>query len=294
MIGRWRHFRPAFRDLVSLGRYDRPIGIWLLMWPCWWSITLARPDGATLASLLGLFLLGAAAARAGGCAWNDLVDRDADRRVERTRDRPLAAGRLGTGTALAFIALHLSACAAVLPLLAPAARLLALAAVPLVLLYPFAKRFTWWPQAWLGVTFNWGALAGWAAATGEAPGPPALLLYAAGIAWTLGYDTLYAYQDREGDILAGIRSSAVRLGGGGRRFAAAAAAAAAGLAGLALAAAGSGWAAWAGLAGFALLLVRAALAADLADPASCLAAFRASHPAAAALFAGLLADALMS
>ncbi len=282
--------RVAFRDLVSLGRYDRPIGIWLLMWPCWWSIALAQPDGRSLLILLVLFLIGASAARAGGCAWNDLVDRKVDRKVARTKDRPLAAGRLGTRTAIVYIVVHFLVCAGILFLLPLPAVLVLFLSVPFVAVYPFAKRFTWWPQIWLGVAFSWGALAGWVAAEGVPFATPSLLLYAAGIAWTVGYDTLYAYQDRKGDVAVGIRSSAVVLGHRGIPFVALCYSLSLVLLGLSLLSVSSGWVAWMGLAGFAGFLAFSLAKVDLDDPASCLRGFRVGHPAALMFFVGLAAD----
>ncbi len=277
-------------DLVALGRYDRPIGIWLLAWPCAWGVALARPAPIDLAVLCVILLAGSALARAGGCAWNDLVDRDLDASVERTRNRPLAAGRIGPRAALAFIAAHLALAASLLVLLPATAVWLVPASLPLVLLYPLAKRFTWWPQVWLGFTFNWGALVGWSAATGGWPGPAALLLYAGCIVWTVGYDTLYAYQDRAGDAAAGIRSAAVRLGRRGRGFVAIAYAVAVAVFAVTLAATGAGAPAWLGLAGFGIVSIWYTATVDLEDPVSCGSAFRGAHRAALVWFVGLAAD----
>ena len=285
------HRRPTLlADLVALGRYDRPIGIWLLAWPCAWGAALARPGPAELAGLCVVLLTGAALARAGGCAWNDLMDRELDASVARTRDRPLAAGRIGAGAACAFIAVHLIAAASLLPLLPSAAVWLVPGSLPLVLLYPLAKRFTWWPQVWLGLTFNWGALVGWSAATGSWPAAGALLLYAGCILWTVGYDTLYAYQDRTDDVTTGIRSAAVRLGRRGRGFVAGAYIAAAAVFAAALAVAGAGPGAWLGLAGFGAVSAWYTATVDLDDAASCGTAFRGAHRAALVWFAGLAAD----
>ncbi len=282
--------RSLLTDLVALGRYDRPIGIWLLAWPCAWGAALARPQPAGLLALCLVLLAGSALARAGGCAWNDLMDRKLDAAVARTRDRPLAAGRIGAGTALAYIAGHLVAAASLLLLLPAPAAWLVPGILPLVLVYPLAKRFTWWPQVWLGVTFNWGALVGWSAASGGWPTPTALCLYAGCILWTVGYDTLYAYQDRTDDRAAGIRSAAVRLGAAGRPFVAGAYAAAAGVFAAALLLAGSGAPAWIGLAGFVSLSAWHTATVDLRDGASSGRAFRGAHRAALIWFAGLAAD----
>jgi 4-hydroxybenzoate polyprenyltransferase len=197
------------RPYAVLARWDRPIGSWLLLLPGWWALALA-PGGPDL-GLLALFGIGAVAMRGAGCVINDLIDRDLDARVERTRHRPLASGQLGVPQALGFLVLQLLVGLLVLSAFNRFAVAVALASVPLIVIYPLMKRITWWPQAFLGITFNWGALTGWAAATGGLA-PPALLLYAAGFFWTLGYDTIYAHQDKADDALIGVRSSARRLG----------------------------------------------------------------------------------
>jgi 4-hydroxybenzoate polyprenyltransferase len=181
---------------AALGRWDRPIGTWLLLWPCFWSTALAAPAGAPPdASLLALFGVGAFAMRGAGCTINDLWDRDIDRQVERTRNRPLASGALGVGEAVGFLGAQLSAGLAVLLALPPYAVGLGFCSVPLFSLYPLAKRFTAYPQAVLGLTFNWGALMGLAATHGALMAwPVALPLYAGGVWWTLLYDTIYAHQ----------------------------------------------------------------------------------------------------
>ena len=203
------HLPERLRPYAVLARWDRPIGTWLLLWPCWWALALApgRPDWW----LVPLFGIGAVAMRGAGCVVNDLTDRELDAPVARTRERPLASGRLGVPQALAFLALQLLVGGLVLLAFNGVAVVLALASLPLIAIYPWMKRITWWPQAFLGITFNWGALVGWAAATGELA-TPALLLYAAGFFWTLGYDTIYAHQDKADDALIGIKSTARRLG----------------------------------------------------------------------------------
>ena len=200
----------AWRPYLLLARVDRPIGTWLLLWPCWWSLALAGtpwPDPV----LLVLFAVGALLLRGAGCCWNDIVDRDLDGRVERTSTRPIPSGQLTLAQASVFmVALGLLGLAVLLSFNRFAV-LVGLASLAPVVIYPFMKRITWWPQAFLGLAFNWGALLGWAAARGELGWPP-VVLYLAGIAWTLGYDTIYAHQDREDDALVGVRSSARRLG----------------------------------------------------------------------------------
>ena len=203
----------AVRPYASLMRLDRPIGTWLLFWPCAWSVALAGIDGRW--ALFAWLLLGALAMRSAGCAYNDIVDRDLDARVERTRLRPLASGRLSLKAAWALVA-GLSAVGLVVLLqLEPAAQLVALASIAPVAAYPFMKRITWWPQAWLGLVFSWGALVGWPAVTGRFE-LPALILWFGSIFWVIGYDTLYAIQDIEDDALVGVKSSARALGGRAR------------------------------------------------------------------------------
>jgi 4-hydroxybenzoate polyprenyltransferase len=200
----------ALRPYASLMRLDRPIGTWLLYWPCAWSVALAGVGGKW--ALFAWFALGAFAMRSAGCVYNDIVDRDLDRRVARTRLRPLASGRVGVGAAWALaLALGLVGLVVLLQL-ERTAQLVALASLAPVAAYPFMKRITWWPQAWLGLVFGWGALVGWPAVTGSLALAP-LLLWLGTIAWVVGYDTLYAVQDVEDDALVGVRSSARALGG---------------------------------------------------------------------------------
>ncbi len=197
------------RPFASLIRLDRPIGTWLLYWPCAWSVGLAGVDGHW--SLFGWLLLGAFAMRSAGCAYNDIVDRDLDRQVERTRLRPLASERVSVGAAWVLIALLCGLGFLVLFQLNRTAQLVALASIALVAAYPFMKRVTWWPQAWLGLVFSWGALVGWPAVTGSL-GWPMLALWLGTIFWVLGYDTLYAIQDKEDDALVGVKSTALLFG----------------------------------------------------------------------------------
>ena len=276
------------RPYARLSRLDRPIGTWLLLFPCWWSAALAAPPAANW-HLFPLFAAGALALRGAGCTWNDVLDRDLDARVARTRDRPLPAGEVTVRRALAWLAVQLAAGAAVLLQMNRFAVATGLASLVLVVLYPLAKRVTFWPQLALGLAFNWGALLGWAAVAGGL-GPPALLLYAGGIFWTLGYDTIYAHQDRPDDPAAGIKSSARALGvAGSRPWLLAFHAAAAALFGAAGAAAGMGWPFWLGLAlGLGQLAWQAA-AVDLGDPGDCLAKFRSNRLFGWLLLAGIAA-----
>ncbi len=197
------------RDFALLARFDRPIGWWLLFWPCAWGVWLT---GAGFQWELVLWLLlGAVAMRGAGCVYNDIVDADLDRRVERTAQRPVASGRVSKKAAWAWL---LALCAVgllVLFQLRFEAQLVALGSLLLVAAYPFMKRITWWPQAWLGLVFTWGAPVGWIALRGDRLEVLAAL-YAGAICWCIGYDTIYALQDKEDDALVGIRSSALRLG----------------------------------------------------------------------------------
>ena len=200
---------PRLRPYASLMRLDRPIGTWLLYWPCAWSVALAGVDGRW--DLFGWLALGAFAMRSAGCVYNDIIDRDLDVKVERTRLRPLASRRVSLRSAGLLIGLLCLIGLLVLLQLKWAAAVVALTSVAPVALYPFMKRITWWPQAWLGLVFSWGALVGWPAVRGSLAWP-ALLLWFGSIAWVIGYDTLYAIQDIEDDALVGVKSSARRLG----------------------------------------------------------------------------------
>ncbi|PWC40698.1 4-hydroxybenzoate octaprenyltransferase [Azospirillum sp. TSO22-1] len=207
-IDRWAP--PSVRPYLLLARLDRPIGTWLLLFPCWWSAALASP-GLPDPWLFVLFAVGAVTMRGAGCTVNDILDRDFDARVERTRARPIPSGRVSVRQALAFLVLQLLIGLAVLLQFNATTIALGVLSLVLVFTYPLMKRITWWPQAFLGLAFNWGALVGWTAVRGELEWP-ALALYAGGIAWTLGYDTIYAHQDKEDDARIGVKSTALRLG----------------------------------------------------------------------------------
>tara|TARA_R110002020_G_scaffold12114_8_gene44817 strand:- start:47 stop:964 length:918 start_codon:yes stop_codon:yes gene_type:complete len=200
----------AVRPYALLARFDRPIGWWLLFWPCAWGVALAGGAIGRWDLLLWL-LLGSIAMRGAGCVYNDIVDRDLDRQVARTRSRPLASGAVSLKAAWIWLGILCLIGLLVWLQVNGTAKLVALGSLALVAAYPFMKRITWWPQAWLGLVFSWGALVGWLAID------PAfhwsmVLLYAGSIFWVIGYDTIYALQDREDDALVGIRSSALRLG----------------------------------------------------------------------------------
>lgn len=199
------------RPYALLARFDRPIGWWLLFWPCAWGVFLA--GGATTHWSLALWMLaGAISMRGAGCVYNDIVDRDLDRQVERTRLRPVASGAVSVRSAWIWLILLSLIGLIVLLQLRREAQLVALASLVPVAAYPFMKRITWWPQVWLGIVFSWGALVGWIGVTGAGSGAMALL-YAGSIFWVIGYDTIYALQDREDDALVGVKSSALRLAG---------------------------------------------------------------------------------
>jgi len=285
----------AARPYLRLIRFDRPIGTWLLLFPCWWSLALAAaadgrwPDWR----LMLLFAVGALVMRGAGCTVNDLADRDYDAKVARTAMRPIPSGQISPRQALAFLALELLAGLLVLVQLNGFAILLGVAALPLVFAYPFMKRFTYWPQAWLGLTFNWGALLGWAAATGGLAWPP-VLLYGAGILWTLGYDTIYAHQDKEDDALIGVKSSALRLGERTRPWLAGFYAGAAALLAAAGLAAGLGWPFLLAVALVAGHFAWQLAGLDTEDPADCLMRFKSNRFVGWTLLAGLLADSALA
>ena len=200
------------RDLAMLARFDRPVGWWLLFWPCAWGVLLAGAPWSAQWPLLLWLLLGSIAMRGAGCVYNDIVDADLDRKVARTASRPVASGRVPNTLAWGWLLALCTIGLVVLLQLRWQAQLVALGSLVLVAAYPFMKRITWWPQAWLGLVFTWGALVGWTALRSDRWEVLAAL-YAGAVFWCVGYDTIYALQDREDDALVGIKSSALRLGG---------------------------------------------------------------------------------
>ncbi len=262
----------AWRPYLRLARLDRPIGTWLLLWPCWWSLALAA-DGWPDPVLFLLFGLGALIMRGAGCCWNDITDRDYDGRVERTAARPIPSGEISVTQAVVFMICLSLAGLGILLTFNAFAILVGVASLLPVAVYPFMKRITWWPQFFLGIAFNWGALLGWAAVRGELGWAP-LLLYVGGIAWTLGYDTIYAHQDKEDDALIGVKSSARRLGAGTRPALWAFYAVAIALFTAAGWTVGLGWPFYAGMAVAAAQLAWQAARTDFDDPGNCLTAFR--------------------
>jgi 4-hydroxybenzoate polyprenyltransferase len=281
------------RPYARLARLERPIGWWLLLLPGWWAVILAQVPQGGLPDIgaLALFLAGAILMRGAGCTFNDIVDRRLDAAVERTRLRPIASGQVATGQAVAFLGAQLIAALLILLQFNPLTIALGAASLALVAIYPFMKRITHWPQLFLGLAFNWGALLGWAAIGGSLPAA-AIALYVGGIFWTLAYDTIYAHQDKEDDILIGVKSTALKLGSATRQwlvffFAAA-------LAMIALA----GWLAGAGpafLAGVVAAAVHAGWQVrhlDTDDPGNCLAVFRSNRDFGLLILAGSLAACL--
>lgn len=287
---------PAWRPYLRLARADRPIGSWLLLLPCWWSAAIAAiAAGWPLPNLwhMLLFAIGAVAMRGAGCTYNDLVDRDIDGRVERTRSRPLPSGQVTPRQAKLFMGAQIGVGAAVLLALAePFAWAVGIASLVVVAVYPFMKRITSWPQSVLGLAFSWGALMGWAAAFGRLDAP-ALLLYAGSILWVIGYDTIYAHQDREDDAIVGVRSTALLFGERTPLFLSLFYAAAVAMFALALWSLGAPLLAYAGLAAFALHLVWQLRRLDIADPDLCLALFKSNRDAGLIFLAGLMAAALL-
>ncbi len=210
-----RYAPPFARPFLRLSRADRPIGTWLLLLPCWWGLALAiLYDQSPRWEDLWIFTgcgIGAFLMRGAGCTWNDITDRHIDGQVERTRSRPIPSGQVSVEAAVAWMVIQTLLAAVILLTFNTAAIGLGFLSLLLVTIYPFAKRFTWWPQVFLGLAFNWGALLAWTAHTGVLQ-PPAILLYAGGIAWTLFYDTIYAHQDTDDDALIGVKSTARLFG----------------------------------------------------------------------------------
>ncbi|MDH3229085.1 MAG: 4-hydroxybenzoate octaprenyltransferase [Alphaproteobacteria bacterium] len=280
------------RPWMRLARLDRPIGTWLLLLPCWWSVALAtaaRPEpGWPNPWLLLLFAVGASVMRGAGCTWNDITDREYDGKVARTANRPIPSGQVSVRGAVVFMALLMLTGLAVLLSFNLYAVAVGVASLLLVFPYPFMKRITWWPQAWLGLTFNWGALVGWAAVAGSLAAAP-LLLYAAGFFWTLGYDTIYAHQDKEDDALIGVKSSARRLGARTRPFLWLFYGVTVLLLAASGAAAGIAWPFYIGLAAAAAQLAWQVAAVDTDSPRDCLAKFKSNKWFGLVLLAGTVA-----
>ncbi len=278
-----------------LARWDRPIGWWLLLWPCWWSTALAAGHAGNPYPnpwYLLLFLIGAIAMRGAGCTYNDLVDQDIDGLVERTRSRPIPSGQVTTTQAKIFMAAQALAGLAVLLQFNRFTVVLGVCSLAVVAVYPFMKRITDWPQSVLGLSFSWGALIGWAAVFGSLDWAP-VVLYFGGFLWTIGYDTIYAHQDKEDDALVGVRSTARLFGESTQYWISGLYSGAVILFAAALVLAEAGVLAFAGLALAAVHLGWQITRLDIDDEGQCLMLFRANKDTGWIFFAGLVADCLV-
>jgi 4-hydroxybenzoate polyprenyltransferase len=292
--GNWvdGHAPAVARPYLRLARLDRPIGSWLLLMPCWWSAALAGIAADRFPSLghIALFFIGAFAMRGAGCTWNDLVDRNLDGRVERTRSRPIPSGQVTAKQAAIFMAAQALVGLAVLLQFNWFTVFTGFASLGVVAIYPFMKRITYWPQIFLGLAFSWGALMGWPAAFGRLDAA-AFVLYAGSIAWVIGYDTIYAHQDREDDMTIGIKSTALLFGKNTAVMLAVFYSIAVVLIGIAGVMAGGGVIFFAGLAAFAAHLTWQIVRLDIDDPAHCLMLFRSNRDGGLILFGAMLLDA---
>jgi 4-hydroxybenzoate polyprenyltransferase len=284
---------PFARPYLRLARLDRPIGSWLLLMPCWWSVGLAGMRVEQFPSLwhIVLFFIGAFAMRGAGCTWNDLVDRNLDGLVERTRSRPIPSGQVTVAEATAFMLLQALAGFLVLIQFNRFTVITGLCSLLVVAIYPFMKRITYWPQIVLGLAFSYGALLGWPAAFGRLDWP-AIVLYAGSISWVIGYDTIYAHQDREDDLLIGIKSTALLFGEKTRSMLASFYAGAVVLIGAAGLMAGGGLIFVLGLIAFAAHLTWQVLRLDINDSAHCLKLFKSNRDAGLILLAAMLLEAV--
>jgi 4-hydroxybenzoate polyprenyltransferase len=284
---------PFARPYLRLARLDRPIGSWLLLMPCWWSVGLAGMRVEQFPSLwhIVLFFIGAFVMRGAGCTWNDLVDRNLDGLVERTRSRPIPSGQVTVAEATVFMLAQALIGLLVLLQFNRFTVLTGLCSLLVVAIYPFMKRITYWPQVVLGLAFSYGALMGWPAAFGRLDWP-AIMLYAGSISWVIGYDTIYAHQDREDDLLIGIKSTALLFGENTRPMLASFYAGAVVLIGVAGLMAGGGLIFVLGLIAFAAHLTWQVMRLDINDPAHCLKLFKSNRDAGLILFAAMLLEAV--
>lgn len=286
----------SWRPYLRLGRFDRPIGIWLLLFPCWWSQTLAevtRAEPYPNVVLLALFATGATAMRAAGCAYNDFIDRDIDALVQRTANRPIPSGQVSPAAVIVFIAASMLVGLAVLTRLNTFAIYVALASLVVVGFYPFAKRLISYPQLVLGIAFNWGALVGWAAVKGSL-GWPAIVLFVGSVLWAIGYDTIYAHQDKEDDAVLGLGSTALLFGENTVSYVGALYGCAALLWLIAGAMAGAHLVYYLAVVLVFLQMAWQVSTLDTQDPANCLRRFRSNRDVGAAVFLGLVADMALS
>lgn len=292
--GNWvDSFAPVYsRPYLRLARLDRPIGSWLLLMPCWWSVGLAGMHDGRFPSVwhIILFFIGAFAMRGAGCTWNDLVDRDLDGLVERTRSRPIPSGQVTVTQATIFMLGQALVGLLVLIQFNRFTVVTGLASLLVVVIYPYMKRITYWPQIFLGLAFSWGALMGWPAAFGRLD-LPALILYAGSICWVIGYDTIYAHQDREDDLLIGIKSTALLFGERTAPMLASFYACAVVLIAAAGLMAGGRLIFTLGLIAFAAHLAWQVTRLDIDDPAHCLVLFKSNRDAGLILFGAMLMDA---
>src|SRR5262245_26373235 len=281
------------RPYLRLARLDRPIGSWLLLIPCWWSLGLAAMHAGAPINIWHavLFFIGAFAMRGAGCTWNDIVDRDLDAKVERTRSRPIPAGQVSVKAAVVFLVVQALVGLAVLLQFNGFTIWTGIASLGIVAVYPFMKRVTYWPQIVLGLAFSWGALMGWPATFGRLDWQ-VLVLYAGATAWVIGYDTIYAHQDREDDALIGIKSTAILFGERTKPILAMFYTLAVILIALAGWSAGAGIVFSLGLFAFAAHLSWQMRRLDIADPANCLAVFKSNRDAGLILFAALMIEAM--
>ncbi len=295
--GNWvDSFAPQIiRPYLRLARLDRPIGSWLLLMPCWWSLGLAGMAAGTAPSIrnIVLFFIGAFAMRGAGCTWNDLVDRDLDARVERTRSRPIPSGQVSAAQAAVFLIVQALVGLAVLLQFNSFTVLMGFASLGVVAIYPFMKRITYWPQIVLGLAFSWGALMGWPAVFAKLDWAP-LILYAGSICWVIGYDTIYAHQDREDDALIGIKSTALLFRERTKPMLAVFYSAAVVLIGLAGTLAGGGMYFAIGLAAFAAHLAWQIFSLHINDPAHCLKLFKTNRDAGLILFLAMVVEAVVN
>ena len=284
---------PFARPYLRLARLDRPIGSWLLLMPCWWSAGLAGMRVEHFPSLwhIVLFFIGAFAMRGAGCTWNDLVDRNLDGLVERTRSRPIPSGQVTVAQATAFMVAQALIGLLVLIQFNRFTVFTGLASLLVVAIYPFMKRITYWPQIVLGLAFSYGALMGWPAAFGQLDWP-AIVLYAGSISWVIGYDTIYAHQDREDDLLIGIKSTALLFGENTRPMLAGFYAGAVVLIGIAGLMGGGGLIFMLGLIAFAAHLAWQVVRLDINDSAHCLKLFKSNRDAGLILFGAMLLEAV--
>jgi 4-hydroxybenzoate polyprenyltransferase len=289
-------FAPEWsRSYLRLARLDRPIGSWLLLLPCWWSVGLAAVHANTEVNVWHtiLFFIGAFAMRGAGCTWNDIVDRDLDSRVERTRSRPIPSGQVTVAAATGFLVLQALVGLVVLLQFNDFTHYVGFASLAIVAIYPFMKRITYWPQIVLGLAFSWGALMGWPALFARLD-PPAIMLYAGAIAWVIGYDTIYAHQDRDDDALIGIKSTALLFRERTKPMLAICYVLAVVLIAIAGWSAGAGVIFALGLAAFAAHLAWQIIRLDIDDPENCLAVFKSNRDAGLILSAALALQAALA